>query len=48
MKKLFYPVAAVIIMLGSAFTVFKSQDWKIADDYSVKFNGGDPSGEFGH
>ena len=47
MKKLFYPVAAVIIMLSSAFTVFKSQDWKIADDYSVKFNGGDPSGEFG-
>ena len=47
MKKLFYPLAALLIMLGSAFTVFKSQDWKIADNYSVKFEGGDPSGEFG-
>jgi len=47
MKKLFYPLAALVIMLGSAFTVFKSQDWKIADNYSVKFEGGDPSGEFG-
>ncbi|HKC37104.1 MAG TPA: YceI family protein [Chitinophagaceae bacterium] len=47
MKKLFYPVAAIVIMVGSAFTVLKSQDWKIADNYSVKFNGGDPSGEFG-
>jgi len=24
----------------------KSVDWKIADNYSVKFSGGDPSGEF--
>jgi polyisoprenoid-binding protein YceI len=47
MKKLFYPVAAVVIMLASAFTIIKSQDWKIADNYSVKFDGGDPSGEFG-
>ena len=46
MKRLFYPVAAIVIMVGSAFTVLKSQDWKIADNYSVKFNGGDPSGEF--
>ena len=47
MKKLFYPVAAIAIMVGSAFTVLKSQNWKIADNYSVKFDGGDPSGEFG-
>lgn len=47
MKKLFYPFAAIVIMLCSAFTIFKSQDWKIADNYSVKFEGGDPSGEFG-
>jgi polyisoprenoid-binding protein YceI len=47
MKKLFYPLAALIIMLSSAFTVFKSQNWKISDNYSVKFEGGDPSGEFG-
>src|SRR5882724_4067259 len=47
MKKLFYPFAAIAIMLGSAFTIIKSQNWKIADNYSVKFEGGDPSGEFG-
>lgn len=47
MNKLFYPVAAIVIMLGSAFTVFKAQNWKINDNYSVKFDGGDPSGEFG-
>lgn len=47
MKNLFYPFAAIVIMVGSAFTVIKSQDWKIADKYSVKFEGGDPSGEFG-
>ncbi len=47
MKKLFYPLAAIAIISGSAFTVFKSQNWKIADNYSVKFEGGDPSGEFG-
>ncbi len=47
MKKLIYPLAATLFIIGSAFTVFKSQDWKIADNYSVKFNGGDPSGEFG-
>ena len=47
MKKLFYPFAAIAIVLVSAFTVIRSQDWKIADNYSVKFEGGDPSGEFG-
>lgn len=41
-----YPIAAVAIIIASAFTVVKSVDWKIADNYSVKFNGGDPSGEF--
>jgi polyisoprenoid-binding protein YceI len=46
MKKLMYPFAAIVIMAASAFTVIKSQDWKISDNYSVKFDGGDPSGEF--
>ena len=46
MKKFIYPLAAVLIISASAFTVIKSQDWKIADNYSVKFDGGDPSGEF--
>lgn len=46
MKKSLYPVAAIIIFFASAFTFVQSQDWKIADNYSVKFDGGDPSGEF--
>ncbi len=46
MKKLFFPVIVVIIVLGSAFTFFKSLEWKISDNYSVKFDGGDPAGEF--
>jgi polyisoprenoid-binding protein YceI len=46
MKKLIYPLAAIAIMVASAFTVIKSQDWNISDNYSVKFDGGDPSGEF--
>lgn len=45
-KKIIYPFAAVVIILTSAFTASKSIDWKITDDYSVKFDGGDPSGEF--
>ncbi len=46
MKKFVYPIAAVVIFLASAFTAAKSIDWKIADNYSIKFDGGDPSGEF--
>lgn len=46
MKKLIYPMAALGLIVASAFTVIKSQDWKIADGYSIKFDGGDPSGEF--
>ncbi len=46
MKKLIYPVAALALFAASAFTVIKSQDWKIADTYAIKFDGGDPSGEF--
>ncbi len=46
MKKLVYPLAALVIVIGSAFTFIQSQDWKIADNYSIKFDGGDPSGEF--
>lgn len=46
MKKITYPIAALVIILASAFTAIKSIDWKIAENYSVKFDGGDPSGEF--
>jgi len=46
MKKFMYPLVAVVLMAGSAFTVFQAQDWKISDNYSIKFDGGDPSGQF--
>lgn len=46
MKKFIYPFAALAIISASAFTAVKSIDWKIADSYSIKFEGGDPSGEF--
>ncbi len=46
MKKFIYPFIAVVIIVLSAFTTISSIDWKIADNYSVKFDGGDPSGEF--
>ena len=46
MKKQLYVLAAIVLMAASAFTAFQSGDLKITDNYSVKFDGGDPSGEF--
>ena len=37
---------ALGLMALSAFTAIKSQNWKISESYSIKFDGGDPSGEF--
>jgi polyisoprenoid-binding protein YceI len=46
MKKLLFPIIALLLIVCAAFTVRFAQDWKIADGYSIKFDGGDPSGEF--
>jgi polyisoprenoid-binding protein YceI len=46
MKKHIYLFATVTLIIASAFTVYQAQEWKIADGYSVKFDGGDPAGEF--
>ena len=46
MKKLFFPVITLVTILASSFIFFQSVDWKIGDNYSVKFDGGDPKGEF--
>jgi polyisoprenoid-binding protein YceI len=46
MKRFLLPLTAFLLIVGSAFTAFTAQDWKIVDGYSVKFDGGDPSGEF--
>jgi len=46
MKKAIFPLLAAVIIMISAFTFFQSVDWKISSGYSVKFDGGDPKGEF--
>lgn len=46
MRKQSYLLASVVLIFASAFTFIQSQNWKIAEGYSVKFDGGDPSGEF--
>ncbi len=47
MKKAIYPFITMALIIGSAFTALKTQDWKISDSSFVKFDGGDPSGQFG-
>ena len=46
MKKMIYPVAALLIIAASAFTIYQAQGWKIGENYSVKFTSADPSGVF--
>lgn len=46
MKKSIFPAIALVIVVLSAFTFIQSLEWKISENYSVKFDGGDPSGEF--
>lgn len=47
MKKIMFPATLVILIVASSFTVFMSQEWKIGGNAFVKFDGGDPSGQFG-
>ena len=46
MKKHAYLLTSLVLIVASAFTFIQSQDWKIAEGYSVKFESSDPSGEF--
>jgi polyisoprenoid-binding protein YceI len=46
MKKSIFLLTSVVLIIASAFTFIQSLDWKISDKYSVKFDGGDPKGEF--
>ena len=46
MKKQLYLFGTVLLMIASASTFIQAQSWKIAEGYSVKFDAGDPSGEF--
>jgi len=46
MKKLFYPIIAGLLLITSAFVSVTSQEWKIEDNFSIKFTSKDPSGIF--
>jgi polyisoprenoid-binding protein YceI len=46
MKKHLFVISAIVLLAVSAFTAFQSNGFKIGENYSVKFDGGDPSGEF--
>ena len=46
MKKQLYLIGAVLLMIALSSPFVQAQSWKIADGYSVKFDAGDPSGEF--
>lgn len=46
MNKFFYPIAAVLILAGSAFTILTSPGWQIADGYSISFSSDDAGGIF--
>ncbi|HTQ64896.1 MAG TPA: YceI family protein [Puia sp.] len=46
MKKNICPIAALLIIATSAFAFIQSQNWKIGEDYSIKFSGDNASGIF--
>jgi polyisoprenoid-binding protein YceI len=46
MNKLFYPFAAVLILIGSAFTFLTAQSWQIVHGYSITFSSADADGLF--
>jgi polyisoprenoid-binding protein YceI len=46
MNKFFYPVAAFLILAGSAFTFLTAPGWQIADGYSISFSSDDAGGIF--
>ena len=46
MNKLFYPIAAVLILAGSAFTFLTAPGWQIAEGYSIGFSSDDAGGVF--
>jgi polyisoprenoid-binding protein YceI len=46
MRKVLYPIAALLIVFASAFTFIVAQEYEIADGYAVKFSGAGASGIF--
>ena len=46
MKRYIAPLAAFLLLTGSAFAFIAAQNWKIADDYSISFSSDDAGGVF--
>ena len=46
MKKIVYPLFAGVLLMSTAYLSVNSQEWKIKDDFSIKFSSKDPSGIF--
>jgi len=46
MNKLLSPLAAAILLIGSAFTFISAQNWQIADGYNIAFSSDDAAGIF--
>src|ERR1700754_125037 len=46
MNKLIYPIPAVLILAGRAFTFIAGPTWQIAEGYSIAFSSDDASGIF--
>lgn len=46
MNKLFYPIAAALILAASAFTFLATPVWQVADGYSISFTNDEASGIF--
>lgn len=46
MKKIFYPLAATLLLLTSAVLSVTTQDYKIKEGYKIEFKSKDPTGTF--
>ena len=46
MNKLIAPLAALLLLAGSAFTFIAAQNWQIADGYNIGFSSDDAGGVF--
>ena|SRR5882762_4592786 len=46
MKNFIAPLAALLLLTGSAFTFIAAQNWQIADGYNIAFSSDDAGGVF--
>ncbi|HEY4063923.1 MAG TPA: YceI family protein [Puia sp.] len=46
MNRSLYPIAAVLLLAGSAFTFLTAQSWQIAEGYNIGFSSAEAAGLF--